>query len=98
MLITAIDTSAVASGALISDVAMEGVVDSFSTEDTRSHAEVLAPGIEKLPGWSRRYRRGYRCDRHGRGPRTLYRAAFGYCNRTHHGFRLEQTALWPDEP
>ncbi|MFE4078455.1 tRNA (adenosine(37)-N6)-threonylcarbamoyltransferase complex dimerization subunit type 1 TsaB [Paenarthrobacter sp. YIM B13468] len=48
MLILAIDTSAVASAALISDVAMEGVVDSFSTEDTRSHAEVLAPGIEKL--------------------------------------------------
>lgn len=48
MLILAIDTSAVASAALISDVAMEGVVDSFATEDTRSHAEVLAPGIEKL--------------------------------------------------
>jgi tRNA threonylcarbamoyl adenosine modification protein YeaZ len=48
MLILAIDTSAVASAALISDVAMEGVVDSFFTEDTRSHAEVLAPGIEKL--------------------------------------------------
>ncbi|BCW11552.1 tRNA (adenosine(37)-N6)-threonylcarbamoyltransferase complex dimerization subunit type 1 TsaB [Arthrobacter sp. StoSoilB3] len=48
MLILAIDTSAVASAALISDDAMEGVVDSFATEDTRSHAEVLAPGIEKL--------------------------------------------------
>ncbi|MFJ4261116.1 tRNA (adenosine(37)-N6)-threonylcarbamoyltransferase complex dimerization subunit type 1 TsaB [Paenarthrobacter nicotinovorans] len=48
MLILAIDTSAVASAALISDEAMEGVVDSFATEDTRSHAEVLAPGIEKL--------------------------------------------------
>ncbi|MEZ2390257.1 tRNA (adenosine(37)-N6)-threonylcarbamoyltransferase complex dimerization subunit type 1 TsaB [bacterium RCC_150] len=50
MLILAIDTSAVASAALISDDAMEGVVDSFCTEDTRSHAEVLAPGIEKLLG------------------------------------------------
>ncbi|MCD4850365.1 tRNA (adenosine(37)-N6)-threonylcarbamoyltransferase complex dimerization subunit type 1 TsaB [Arthrobacter sp. AK01] len=48
MLILAIDTSAVASAALISDDAMESVVDSFATEDTRSHAEVLAPGIEKL--------------------------------------------------
>ncbi|BAS16874.1 peptidase M22, glycoprotease [Arthrobacter sp. Hiyo8] len=48
MLILAIDTSAVASAALISDDAMEGVVESFATEDTRSHAEVLAPGIEKL--------------------------------------------------
>ncbi|WP_458108992.1 tRNA (adenosine(37)-N6)-threonylcarbamoyltransferase complex dimerization subunit type 1 TsaB [Arthrobacter sp. R3-55] len=48
MLILAIDTSAVASAALISNDAMEGVVDSFATEDTRSHAEVLAPGIEKL--------------------------------------------------
>lgn len=48
MLILAIDTSAVASAALISEDAMEGVVDSFATEDTRSHAEVLAPGIEKL--------------------------------------------------
>ena len=48
MLILAIDTSAVASAALISDDAMEGVVDSFATEDTRSHAEVLAPGIEQL--------------------------------------------------
>lgn len=48
MLILAIDTSAVASAALVSDDAMEGVVASFSTEDTRSHAEVLAPGIEDL--------------------------------------------------
>ena len=48
MLILAIDTSAVASAALVSDDALEGVVGSFSTEDTRSHAEVLAPGIEKL--------------------------------------------------
>lgn len=48
MLILAIDTSAVASAALMSDDAMEGVVGSFSTEDTRTHAEVLAPGIEKL--------------------------------------------------
>lgn len=48
MLILAIDTSAVASAALVSDDALEGVVGSFSTEDTRSHAEVLAPGIEAL--------------------------------------------------
>lgn len=48
MLILAIDTSAVASAALISDAAMESVVDSFATEDTRSHAEVLAPRIDKL--------------------------------------------------
>jgi len=48
MLILAIDTSAVASAALVSDDALEGVVGSFSTEDTRTHAEVLAPGIEKL--------------------------------------------------
>ncbi|MBP2265008.1 tRNA threonylcarbamoyl adenosine modification protein YeaZ [Pseudarthrobacter sp. PvP004] len=48
MLILAIDTSAVASAALISDDAMESVVESFATEDTRSHAEVLAPGIQKL--------------------------------------------------
>ena len=45
MLILAIDTSAVASAALVSDDALEGVVASFATEDTRSHAEVLAPGI-----------------------------------------------------
>lgn len=45
MLLLAIDTSAIASAALIQD----GVVlDSFATEDTRSHAEVLASGIEKL--------------------------------------------------
>lgn len=48
MLILAIDTSAVASAALVSGHALEGVVASFSTEDTRSHAEVLAPGIEQL--------------------------------------------------
>ena len=46
MLILAIDTSAVASAALVSDDAPESVVGSFATEDTRSHAEVLAPGIE----------------------------------------------------
>ena len=48
MLILAIDTSAVASAALVSDDALEGVVASFATEDTRSHAEVLAPGIEDM--------------------------------------------------
>ncbi len=48
MLILAIDTSAVASAALVSGEAPESVVASFSTEDTRTHAEVLAPGIEKL--------------------------------------------------
>lgn len=48
MLILSIDTSAVASAALISDEAIELVVDSFSTEDTKSHAEVLAPGIRQL--------------------------------------------------
>ncbi|SEP59399.1 tRNA (adenosine(37)-N6)-threonylcarbamoyltransferase complex dimerization subunit type 1 TsaB [Arthrobacter sp. OV608] len=48
MLILAIDTSAVASAALVSDDALEGVVASFSTEDTRSHAEVLAPEIQQL--------------------------------------------------
>ena len=48
MLILAIDTSAVASAALLSDDALESLIGSFSTADTRSHAEVLAPGIEKL--------------------------------------------------
>ncbi|NUP59168.1 MAG: tRNA (adenosine(37)-N6)-threonylcarbamoyltransferase complex dimerization subunit type 1 TsaB [Pseudarthrobacter sp.] len=48
MLILAIDTSAVASAALVSDDAPETVVASFSTEDTRSHAEVLAPGIHDM--------------------------------------------------
>jgi tRNA threonylcarbamoyladenosine biosynthesis protein TsaB len=48
MLILAIDTSAVASAALVSDDSLESVIGSFATEDTRSHAEVLAPGIEQL--------------------------------------------------
>jgi tRNA threonylcarbamoyladenosine biosynthesis protein TsaB len=48
MLILAIDTSAVASAALVSDDSLDAVVGSFATEDTRSHAEVLAPGIEQL--------------------------------------------------
>src|SRR6478752_1511027 len=48
MLILAIDTSAVASAALVSDDSLESVVGSFATADTRSHAEVLAPGIEQL--------------------------------------------------
>lgn len=48
MLILAIDTSAVASAALVSDESLESAVASFATEDTRSHAEVLAPGIEQL--------------------------------------------------
>ncbi|MEO5779616.1 tRNA (adenosine(37)-N6)-threonylcarbamoyltransferase complex dimerization subunit type 1 TsaB [Arthrobacter sp. PAMC25284] len=48
MLILAIDTSAVASAALVADDAPESVIASFSTEDTRTHAEVLVPGIEKL--------------------------------------------------
>ncbi|TLM86945.1 tRNA (adenosine(37)-N6)-threonylcarbamoyltransferase complex dimerization subunit type 1 TsaB [Pseudarthrobacter sp. NamE5] len=48
MLILAVDTSAVASAALVSDDVPEGVLASFSTEDTRSHAEVLAPGIQEM--------------------------------------------------
>ena len=48
MLILAIDTSAVASAALVSDDAPESVLASFATEDTRTHAEVLAPGIDAL--------------------------------------------------
>ena len=48
MLILAIDTSAVASAALVSDAVPESVLACFSTEDTRSHAEVLAPGIEDM--------------------------------------------------
>jgi len=48
VLILAIDTSAVASAALVSDDAPESVVASFATEDTRSHAEVLAPGIHTM--------------------------------------------------
>ncbi|UEL27521.1 tRNA (adenosine(37)-N6)-threonylcarbamoyltransferase complex dimerization subunit type 1 TsaB [Pseudarthrobacter sp. L1SW] len=48
MLVLAIDTSAVASAALVSSEAPGHVLASFSTEDTRSHAEVLAPGIEDL--------------------------------------------------
>ena len=48
MLILAIDTSAVASAALVSDDAPESVVAGFATEDTRSHAEVLAPGIHGM--------------------------------------------------
>ena len=48
MLILAIDTSAVASAALVTDDAPESVLASFATEDTRSHAEVLAPGIHAM--------------------------------------------------
>ena len=49
MRILSIDTSAIASAALIS--AVDGKADvlaSFATEDTRSHAEVLAPGVDSL--------------------------------------------------
>ncbi len=55
MLILSIDTSAIASAALIRTVpasdgvrASAAVVGSFATEDTRSHAEVLVPGIKSL--------------------------------------------------
>nr|WP_231704206.1 tRNA (adenosine(37)-N6)-threonylcarbamoyltransferase complex dimerization subunit type 1 TsaB [Arthrobacter caoxuetaonis] len=46
VLILAIDTSAIASAALLTG---EGeTLAAFATEDTRSHAEVLAPGIQDL--------------------------------------------------
>ena len=51
MIVLAIDTSAIASAAILrchesfSDAA---VLASFATEDTKSHAEVLAPGIQTL--------------------------------------------------
>jgi tRNA threonylcarbamoyl adenosine modification protein YeaZ len=55
VIILAIDTSAVASAALIRcheplapEAAGAAVLASFATEDTRSHAEVLAPGIRAL--------------------------------------------------
>ncbi len=46
VLILSIDTSAIASAALLTG---EGeILAAFATEDTRSHAEVLAPGIKNL--------------------------------------------------
>jgi tRNA threonylcarbamoyladenosine biosynthesis protein TsaB len=46
VLILSIDTSAIASAALITG---DGeTVKAFATEDTRTHAEVLAPGIQQL--------------------------------------------------
>ncbi|MCG2621702.1 tRNA (adenosine(37)-N6)-threonylcarbamoyltransferase complex dimerization subunit type 1 TsaB [Arthrobacter sp. I2-34] len=46
MLILSIDTSAIASAALLTG---EGqTLTAFATEDTRTHAEVLAPGIRAL--------------------------------------------------
>jgi tRNA threonylcarbamoyl adenosine modification protein YeaZ len=55
VIILAIDTSAVASAALIRcheplapEAAGAAVLASFATEDTRSHAEVLAPGVRAL--------------------------------------------------
>ncbi|HEV7167128.1 MAG TPA: tRNA (adenosine(37)-N6)-threonylcarbamoyltransferase complex dimerization subunit type 1 TsaB [Micrococcaceae bacterium] len=49
MRILSIDTSAIASAALISVVDGKAeVLASFATEDTRSHAEVLAPGVDSL--------------------------------------------------
>jgi tRNA threonylcarbamoyl adenosine modification protein YeaZ len=54
MILLAIDTSAIASAALIrshaaaSDASGAAVLAAFATEDTRSHAEVLAPGIQAL--------------------------------------------------
>ncbi|WP_026818735.1 tRNA (adenosine(37)-N6)-threonylcarbamoyltransferase complex dimerization subunit type 1 TsaB [Arthrobacter castelli] len=52
MLILAIETSAVASAALVTDhgppTALPRVRAEFVTEDTRSHAEVLAPGIRQM--------------------------------------------------
>ncbi|MBG0740045.1 tRNA (adenosine(37)-N6)-threonylcarbamoyltransferase complex dimerization subunit type 1 TsaB [Paeniglutamicibacter antarcticus] len=57
MLILSIDTSAIASAALLRTVpasdgvkASAAVVGSFATVDTRSHAEVLVPGIQSLFG------------------------------------------------
>lgn len=46
VLILSIDTSAIASAALITG---DGeTLQAFATEDTRTHAEVLAPGIQKI--------------------------------------------------
>ncbi|MEA5453364.1 tRNA (adenosine(37)-N6)-threonylcarbamoyltransferase complex dimerization subunit type 1 TsaB [Sinomonas sp. JGH33] len=51
MIILAIDTSAIASAALLrwhEDEAEAALLAQFATEDTKSHAEVLAPGIRAL--------------------------------------------------
>lgn len=49
MLILAIDTSAIASAALVTDDSgAGGVLAEFATEDTRSHAEVLAPRLAAM--------------------------------------------------
>lgn len=45
MLILCLDSSAIASVALLND---DGVVASFATQDTRTHAEVLAPAVQHL--------------------------------------------------
>ncbi len=46
MLILSVDTSAIASAALLTG--QGETLAAFATEDTRSHAEVLAPGIGKI--------------------------------------------------
>ena len=98
MLILAIDTSAVASAALVSDDTPESLVGSFSTEDTRSHAEVLAPGIEALLAEAGLSRRRRRRGGHRGGSRPVHRAALGHRHRPHPGVRLGQTAVRADEP
>ncbi len=98
MLILAIDTSAVASAALVSDDALEGVVASFSTEDTRSHAEVLAPGIEDLLASAGVTGQDIDAIVGGRGPRPVHRPAFRDRDRPHARLRLGQAAVRTDEP
>ena len=98
MLILAIDTSAVASAALISDIAMEGVMESFATEDTRSHAEVLAPGIEKLLADAGVSGADIDLHRHRRRALGRSRASFRDCDRPHVGICVEQTAFRSHEP
>ena len=98
MLILAIDTSAVASAALVSDDAPESVVASFATEDTRSHAEVLAPGIEELLAEAGVSGRDVDAIVTGRGSRTVHRAALRHRHRPHARLRLGQAAVRGHEP
>ena len=98
MLILAIDTSAVASAALVSDDTLESLVGSFATEDTRSHAEVLAPGIEALLAEAGVTGADVDADGHRGGARPVHRPALGHRHRPHPRLRLGQAALRPHEP
>ena len=98
MLILAIDTSAVASAALVSDDTPESLRGQLRHRGHPQPRRSAGPGNRGAPRRGRRDRRRHRRGGHRGGPRPVHRPALRDRHRPHPRLRLGQAAVRPHEP